>query len=87
MEFDAPIWPLLLRYLCICLLCAVSAWSQQAISMPDIPEKFKLDFEIAARLRPELEAQSVPASGRFVTGRLVFERLVAQVPAPSFKPA
>lgn len=87
MDFATPIWPILLRNVCIGLLVATSGWSQQGIASPDIPEGFKLDFETAARLRPDLEAQSIAASGRYVTGRLVFERLVAQVPALSFKPA
>ena len=40
-------------------------------------------MQTAARLRPQLMAQSIAASGPYATGRLVFERLVQQVQAPS----
>jgi hypothetical protein len=36
-------------------------------------------METAARLRPELESQSTPATGKYTTARLVFERLAAQL--------
>jgi predicted Zn-dependent protease len=43
-------------------------------------------METAARLKPQLMAQSVAAVGRYATGRLVFERLVQQAqPASSVK--
>ena len=40
-------------------------------------------METAARLRPELMAQSVAANRRYETGELVFERLIEQIPASS----
>ena len=52
-------------------------------SSPEVPTQFKLDLETAARLKPQLTAQSTAAAGRFETGRLVFERLVAQVRSPT----
>jgi len=63
----------------ICLLWTVSSLAQQTLNTPDVPEKFNLDMQTAARLRPQLMAQSIAASGRYATGRLVFERLVEQV--------
>jgi len=42
-------------------------------------------MKTAARLRPQLMAQSVAAVGRYTRGRLVFERLVAQVPVSEIK--
>ena len=39
-------------------------------------------METAARLRPQLTAQSVEPLGPYATGRLVFDRLVAQIEAP-----
>ncbi len=68
---------LLLSFLLICL---ASAYSQQPLDSAEIPPNFALDMQTAARLRPELLAQSVPATGRYAAGRLVFERLLAQLP-------
>jgi len=66
-------------------LWALSA-AAQISSTPEVPSQFKLDMETAARLRPELMAQSVAAAGPYATGRLVFERLIQQVkPASSVK--
>jgi Zn-dependent protease with chaperone function len=65
------------------LLWALSALGQQALQGPQIPPDFNLDLETAARLRSEFKAQSVAATGRYATGRLVFERLIEQVPNPS----
>jgi peptidase M48-like protein len=48
-----------------------------------IPTNFKLDLETAARVRPQLLAQSIAATGRYANGRLVFDRLVGQVRAPA----
>ncbi len=47
----------------------------------DVPTQFKLDMETAARLRPQLMAASIPASGSYAIGSLVFDRLVQQLPA------
>jgi hypothetical protein len=65
------------------LLCAVSVTGQQSVDVPEVPPAFKLDVESAARLRPQLMAQSTAASGRYATGSLVFSRLVEQVLAES----
>jgi Peptidase family M48 len=62
-----------------CLLCAVPAAGQQALDIPGIPSQFKLDMETAARLRPQLMAQSVTPSGGYAVGRVVFDRLIAQI--------
>lgn len=67
----------------ICLLGALSSAGQQAPDIPAVPSQFKLDMETAARLRPQLMSQSVAATGRYATGRLVFDRLIAQVLDPS----
>jgi metalloendopeptidase OMA1, mitochondrial len=48
-----------------------------------IPSQFKVDLETAARLRPKLVANSIAASGRYVTGQGAFQRLVEQVVPPS----
>lgn len=53
---------------------------QQPADAPDIPPKFTLDTETAARLRPQLDAESVPATGSYALGAVVFERLVEQIP-------
>jgi hypothetical protein len=65
------------------VLWALSAFAQQALEGPQIPPDFNLDLETAARLRSQFTAQSVAATGRYATGRLVFERLIEQVPKPS----
>jgi len=65
------------------LLCGAPAIAQQDLTTSEGPENFDLDVKAAARLQPQLMAQSNPASGRYATARLVFERLVAQVHAPS----
>jgi len=64
------------------LLCTVAAVSQQDPAAAEVPDKFTLDLETAARLRPQFMAQSDAATGRYATGRLVFDRLLAQVPQP-----
>ncbi len=66
-----------------CLCCALFAYSQQVPDDRQIPTNFNLDLETAARLRPELMAQSMPATGRYTTARLVFDRLREQVQGPS----
>jgi hypothetical protein len=65
----------------LCLLSAVPALAQQNLDAPEVPPQFKLDLETAARLRPQLMAQSLAAAGRYRTGSLVFDGLVEQVPA------
>ena len=65
----------------VCELWSGLAASQQTPAAPEVPPQFKLDMETAARLRPELTAQSSEPLGPYTTGRLVFERLVAQIEA------
>lgn len=50
---------------------------------PDIPKNFKLDTETAARLRPQLLEQSVAPTGKYETGRMVFERLIQKAESSS----
>jgi Zn-dependent protease with chaperone function len=72
--------------ICACLLWALSAVGQ-VTAVPEVPPQFKLDLETAARLKPEFMAQSVAATGRYVKGRLVFERIVQQArPTSNLKP-
>jgi len=51
----------------------------QQSSTQEVPSQFKLDIETAARLRPQLMAQSSAPSQRYVASALVFDRLVEQV--------
>lgn len=67
----------------LCLLGAVPVAGQQSLDTSEVPSQFKLDMETAARLRPQLMAQSVAVSGRYPVGRAVFDRLLGQVVAPS----
>ncbi len=67
----------------LCLLGAVPVAGQQSLDTSEVPSQFKLDMETAARLRPQLMAQSVAVSGRYAVGRAVFDRLLDQVVAPS----
>lgn len=67
----------------LCLFWALSAFGQQILDGPQIPPNFNLDLETAARLRPQLVAHSISPTGRYSTGRLVFERLLGQIPGPS----
>jgi hypothetical protein len=53
--------------------------AQKPSSVSEIPSQFKLDTETAARLRPQLMAQSFAAGERYATGAIVFDRLVEQV--------
>jgi len=48
----------------------------------EIPEKFNLDMQTAARLRPMLVVQSVPATGRYAVGQQVLETLATQAHPP-----
>ncbi|HME33680.1 MAG TPA: M48 family metalloprotease [Candidatus Sulfotelmatobacter sp.] len=59
------------------------AAGQQPFDVVEVPSQFKLDMQAAARLRPQLIAQSVPVAGRYAAGGLVFNRLVEQVAAPT----
>lgn len=69
-----------------CLLWAAPVVGQQIPDAPEVPSQFKLDMEMAARLRPQLMAQSTDSGERYSTGRLVLQRLVEQLtPASSLK--
>ena len=59
------------------------AFGQLPARVPDIPPKFALDTEMAARLRPQLDAESVPATGSYGLGAVVFENIVEQISAAS----
>lgn len=63
------------------LLGLLPAVSQDPPSL-DIPRDFKLDLETAARLKPQLTAQSSSAAEKYATGSLVFGRLVQQLRLP-----
>jgi Zn-dependent protease with chaperone function len=66
------------------LLCAwwqISVVAQEASLPREIPDKFNLDVQTAARLRPTLRAESTEATGQYPTGRLVFDKLLRQLPA------
>jgi hypothetical protein len=66
------------------LLCTVDRTAAaQSPTPPEVPGNFKLDVETAARLRPQLMEASVAATGHYVTGKLVFDRLMKQVSAAS----
>ena len=56
--------------------------AQQGPATQEVPENFNLDLKTAARLRPELFAQSTAAVGRYATGRGVFEKLSEQAHGP-----
>ena len=64
--------------ICLCSLWSVLAVAQQS-STQEVPSQFKLDIETAARLRPQLMAQSFAPSQRYAASALVFDRLVEQV--------
>jgi len=50
------------------------------IDEPQVPSNFNVDIETGARLRAQLIARSIAPAGRYAVGRVVFERLVEQVP-------
>ena len=69
---------------CLCMLPAAGQQSlDPATKASEVPSNFKADVEAAARLRPQLLAQSSAAAGHYATGRLVFDGLIAQVQAPA----
>jgi hypothetical protein len=67
----------------LCLLCAALAFGQQFVDVPQVPRNFTFDLETAARLRPQLMAQSIAATGNYAIGRVVLEHLLPQIPSPS----
>lgn len=56
---------------------------QEAIQSPPVPRNFTLDLETAARLRPQLMEQSIPASGDYAIGLRTLNRLVQQIARPA----
>jgi len=74
-------WFRIISALLFCLLPILTA-AQQAAATREVPDKFNLDRKTAARLRPELLAQSVAAAGSYPTGSQVFARLAGQVIRP-----
>ncbi len=62
-----------------CLLWAASLAGQQIPDAPEVPSQFKLDMEMAARLRLQLMAQSADSGQRYSTAGLVLKRLVEQL--------
>ncbi|MFZ0770690.1 MAG: M48 family metalloprotease [Candidatus Sulfotelmatobacter sp.] len=69
------------RLICTLLLCwlPILSATQEHPATPEVPDKFNLDMKTAARLRPELLAQSTVPEGRYATGPRVFEKLAEQV--------
>ena len=67
---------------CWCLLWAATLAAQSADTR-EAPSQFKLDAQTAARLGPQLIAQSSAALGHYSVGRIAFERLVQQAIPPS----
>ena len=59
-----------------CSLLVASVVGQQIPDAPDVPSQFKLDMEMAARLRPQLMAQSADPGGRYAVAGLVLQRLI-----------
>ena len=70
---------------CICFAVAPTLPAQVSSDSVEVPPKFNLDLQTAERLRPQLMAQSVAASGRFATGVSVFSRLVREANASSHR--
>ena len=62
----------------LCFSCCIPLAAQQNPTPEDIPGKFKLDIETAARLGPQLAAHSYVAAWRYQTGRVTLQNLVAQ---------
>ncbi len=64
--------------LLFCVLPILAA-GQQGPATTEVPDKFNLDAKTAARLRPQLLAQSTAAAGRYAIGHRVLDKLVEQV--------
>ena len=77
--------PGLLLGVCLSLLLSGSVSGQQDLGVSEVPSNFNLDMKTAAGLRPKLMDQSVPATGRYATGRAVFDQLEKVVPASPVK--
>jgi len=72
------------RVICTLLLCWLPFLSaaQENPTTLKVPDKFNLDMKTAARLRPELLAQSSVAAGHYAIGGRELVKLVAQVHLP-----
>lgn len=55
----------------------------QSADTREAPSQFTLDAQTAARLRPQLIAQSSAASAHYAVGRIVFEHLIQQAIPPA----
>lgn len=75
------------RFICTLLVCGLPILSaaQDHPATQQVPDKFNLDMKTAAKLRPELLAQSTVPTGQYALGRRVFETLVENVQPPRRK--
>lgn len=62
-------------FVCITFFYALPLVAQTP-DIPEVPSHFTLDMQTAARLRPQLMADSEQPGGRYSTGELVFKRLL-----------
>ena len=62
-----------------CSLWATAVVGQQIPDPPEVPSQFQFDMETAARLRPQLMAQSTDSGERYAIAGLVLQRLVEQL--------
>lgn len=67
----------------ILFCCSAGPAFPQRGAEAEIPNHFRLDVQVAEKLRPQLLAVSVAATGRFIIGRIVLDRLVSQAAAPA----
>ncbi len=74
-------WRLILFFVVSFLWSPIVGAAQPAPATLEVPEKFSLDRKTAARLRPELLAQSIAPTGRYAIGLQVFENLLQQLQA------
>lgn len=63
------------------MLQVSSLLAQQTFPEVEIPSKFNLDMETAARLRAKVIAASVPAVGPYLQGKNVLDRLLTGIPS------
>ncbi len=83
MEAGAPKQRLFLLATLLSCIWIVPAAGQEPPDVAEVPAQFNLDLKAAARLRPQLVEQSVPAAGRYAPGGRVFGRLVEQIGVPT----
>ncbi|MGA2348277.1 MAG: M48 family metalloprotease, partial [Candidatus Sulfotelmatobacter sp.] len=83
MEAGAPKQRLFLLATLLSCIWIVPAAGQEPPDVAEVPAQFNLDLKAAARLRPQLVEQSVPAAGRYAAGGRVFGRLVEQIGVPT----